>query len=161
VRYTYPNARPNVLTGAEAYFHRDGLKAESVAFSLDGKLIAAAGEQPFIDVWDCATRTHVRRLDVSPSSVKVLAFADSPPWLAVSSDDRLLRFFDLDTGKVAFSLPTPAPLHAVQFIPGSNLLVMLSAGNAEVWGRSADAVAWELREEIPAPNGQLAVGPSG
>lgn len=136
--------------GTDVYLHRPDLHAERVAFSHDGRLVAIAGKDSFVDVWDCAERSFVRRLCVGPGAIRALAFLTDPePWVAVGCEDRLLRFLRVDTGEEGGTIPTPSPLRQVEFIRGGTLLLMIAENSAEFWGRAGLSGAWALIEEVP------------
>src|SRR5438105_1458478 len=80
----------------------------SVAFSSDGALLASAGEDRQILVWDAATgpgRYQVRlTLDGHTDTVNCLAFSPDTRLLASASADHTARLWDLSTGQEVASL---------------------------------------------------------
>jgi WD40 repeat protein len=76
-----------------------------LAFSPDGRTLAACGRGPEVVLWDVATGG--RRLDLSGHADGVLALAFSPDGrlLATGGKDRLLRLWDPADGRPLDSLP--------------------------------------------------------
>jgi WD40 repeat protein len=71
----------------------------SLAFSPNGKLLAAASWDRSIRLWDTATGKEVRRLQGHENQVNAVAFAPDGRTLASGSVDQTVRLWDVDTGK--------------------------------------------------------------
>jgi WD40 repeat protein len=71
---------------------------ESVAFSLDGKTLAAAAHDMTVKVWDVATARR-STLQGHTHAVYCVAFSSDSKTLASASGDKTVKLWDLATGK--------------------------------------------------------------
>ena len=76
----------------------------SLAFSPDGKFLAAGFGSPVIGMWDTRTGQWVRGFDGHSASVGSVGFSPDGRTLASSSSDKTIRLWDVGTGKELCSL---------------------------------------------------------
>jgi RNA polymerase sigma factor (sigma-70 family) len=89
----------DVATGAERQLLVHGRFLEAIAFSPDGKLLAAGGGMDAVlRVWDVATGTLLHRLDGRRIDYG-LTFSPDNKTLAAWCDDGVVRLWDMATGK--------------------------------------------------------------
>jgi WD40 repeat protein len=74
-------------------------RVSALAFSPDGRLLAAGLDEGLLVVWDVATGTEQRRLPGHEGRVTSLAFAPDGARLVSGSLDRTARLWDLAAGK--------------------------------------------------------------
>lgn len=89
----------------------------SVAFSPDGRLLAASTAGRDIFLWNAGSGAQVARLDGHESQVGGIAFSPDGKLLASASDDRTLRLWDVASGEQVARLDAPAQLWSVAFSP--------------------------------------------
>lgn len=107
--------------------------ANCARFSPDDAFIALGSDHVYM--LDFRTR-NLRSLN-SPSQVSNICFHPSEYLLAASSDDRLVRFWDIDSGEcVSQSEPADGLLRAISFHPGGSALFTLT-------DRRCGAISWE------------------
>lgn len=70
-----------------------------VAFSPDGKLLASAGNDRTIGLWDLTTGNELRRMTGHDDCVRWLVFSPDGKTLASASYDKTVRLWDTATGK--------------------------------------------------------------
>ncbi|MBI2479918.1 MAG: protein kinase, partial [Planctomycetia bacterium] len=84
-------------------------EVNSVAFSPDSELLASAGDDGRVGLWNVATGEHVRWLDVLPKRpVFGVAFLDGERLVACGKSPNL-SFWDVASGKQIETLATPHP----------------------------------------------------
>ena len=90
-------------------------------------LVAVAGADGQIRIINCQTRKIQKTLDLSPIQTRSMAFTPNGNRLVTSSDDGMLRFWDIDSGK-----------ELRQFVSGSktasSLLVTADGANLVIGG---------------------------
>jgi len=80
-----------------------GRYARAVAFSPDGKMIAAADSNGTIGVWDMSDPTTPKRLPGHATTVSCLVFSPNGRYLASEGSDATLFLWDLQTGAKVIS----------------------------------------------------------
>jgi WD40 repeat protein len=101
------------------------LGVRCVAFSPDGKLLAAGTGEPkehgTVTLWDVATRAQVWRHQ-EDTGAAAIAFSPDGKALAVAVYGNAARLLDVATGKVKTTLNHPKEVRAVAFSPDGKLL---------------------------------------
>ncbi|HJT79171.1 MAG TPA: WD40 repeat domain-containing protein, partial [Gemmataceae bacterium] len=105
---------------------------ESLAFSPDGAMLAAGGQQGEIQVWDVASGRELRRIKAG-YAIGHLAFAPDGKTLASGARPFLtngamppgptIHLWDVRTGRERFALPATEAVDYFLFSPDGNLLV--------------------------------------
>jgi WD40 repeat protein/serine/threonine protein kinase len=112
-----------------------------VAYSPDGRLLAAAGGHHFngrpsdIILFDAASGKEIRRLKGHTKSVLGLAFSPDGRRLASGSEDLTVKLWDVATGKEAITLYGHVDsIWDVAFSPDGNRLASAGAdGSVRIW----------------------------
>jgi WD40 repeat protein len=86
-------ANPYLLT----YLHAHTDDVRSVAFSPDGKILATAGADKVIFLWDTETYRPIGKLEGHGDLVKSIAFSPDGRSLASGSDDTTVILWDVET----------------------------------------------------------------
>ncbi len=123
-----------------------------VRFSLDGATLITAGRNGSVLIWEAATMKLRHRFQ-NWSEVRSLAVARDRPWAAACGDDRIVRVFDFQTGKM---------IHELTGLSFPALSVSISAddawiaaadrlGNIRVW----DFATGDLIDVLPGTKRQI------
>jgi WD40 repeat protein len=115
----------------------------SVAFSPDGNVLATAGGDSKIKVWDAYTGEL--RLDISTFVTKV-AFSPDGTCLAIVAGRKLIMY-DAMTGKIILELDSDNPLICLAFSKDGKLL---ATGDEKGILTFRDSVTGEIQREIEA-----------
>jgi WD40 repeat protein len=81
-----------VLTG-----HKDWIL--SLSFSNDGRLLASAGKEGSVYIWDVAAARVIRKIPVLPDGVNSADFSFDGRFLLTGGKDTRVRLYDAETGK--------------------------------------------------------------
>lgn len=120
---------------------RDG-STYDVAFSPDGRTLAAGSSGGALQVWGVGDPTKPERIDIVDdmfeSWVNTVAFSPDGRWLAAGSSDLDLRVWDTVSWSAVQSLAHPAALtQAVFTADGDALLTAATDGTTRVWALPA------------------------
>jgi hypothetical protein len=111
-----------------------------VAFSPDGSLLAAAGDDRTVRLWDAATGAEVRTLTGHAGWVRGVAFSPDGSLLASAGDDRTVRLWDAATGAEVRTLTDDRAVHDVAFSPDGSLLAATGGNEAmKLWDAATGA----------------------
>jgi WD40 repeat protein len=124
----------------------------ALAFSPDGKTVAAAGATGIVKLWDAATGKRVGAIKAHDSRVRTLAFSPDGKLLATGGVDKLVKLWDVATRKeVGVLRGHVGPVTAVAFSPTQPLVVVAAGGITETGGVGgfngappSELYVWEL-----------------
>ena len=124
----------DAATGRKLWSPTVGGICLSVAFSPDGKLVAAdasvryGGEGSRVTLFDAETGVEKRTLSGLVGNVRRIAF--SPDGSRLVTADERLRIWNASTGQELLVLPPPDGVHSLTFSPDGHLLI--AAGGEQV-----------------------------
>ena len=163
-------AEAQTVKGALHVTQKISSAVSSIAWSPDGKLLAASLASGGYRVWDATTGKVVRSLgdEYKKGSVDRLAFSDSthlivePRSVAPTGPTRVaLALWNIDTGAVDFRIDGPSMAQSYAFAEQGDRLVVLYGQNQVV---TYSAKTWAKIATFSAPQGALgpmAIEPSG
>jgi WD40 repeat protein len=105
---------------------------EGLAFSADGRSLAAAGKDGSVRVWGAAGEGPARTLTSHTGSVMAVAYSADGRRLAAADFNGNVRLWDPATGQEALTLRHPCAT-GVAFCRGDRLLVAGGNGGLRVW----------------------------
>jgi WD40 repeat protein len=140
-------------------------QVRGLAYSPDGKLIAAAGGDPGqfgeIKLWDVAEGKELRSLRGHRDNIFAIAFSPDGKLLASCSYDRMVKLWDVATGKEVKNLKDHTDaVFAVAFSHDGKLLASSSADRTvKIWNVATGERLYTLGDGLDAMN-TLAFHPS-
>jgi WD40 repeat protein len=111
---------------------------QAMGFSPDGKLLAGAGTEKSIGVWDAATGKAIWMANGHTAPVNALAFSPDGKFLASGGDDKTIHLWNLATGKELRSFAAPAGIRTMAFSADGKVL---SVSDADQKAHSWDVAA--------------------
>ncbi|MGO4884725.1 MAG: eIF2A-related protein [Bryobacteraceae bacterium] len=149
-----------------ATFAGEAEDVRAVAFSSDGKLLAAAGGLPArsgeIKIWDVEKHAELRTITGHTDCIYAVEFAPDGKSLATASYDKLIKLWDAESGKEIRTLKDHIDaVYALAFTPDGRRLVSASADRGvKVWDVASGERLYTLSEPSDGLN-TLALDPSG
>ncbi|MBM3774955.1 MAG: hypothetical protein FJW37_07290, partial [Acidobacteria bacterium] len=143
---------------AVATFAGQAEKVLAVAFSPDGRFLAAAGGQPGrggeIRIWDVERRAELRAIQGHSDAIYAVAFSPDGRELASSSYDKLVKIWDFASGKEIRTLKDHIDaVYGLAFTADGRRLVSAAADRTvKVWDRATGARLYTLAEPADGLN---------
>lgn len=108
----------------------DGLgyeRVQDIAFSPNGKYIAAASSDRLAIMWDVETGKEIHHFSGHPFSVRRVLFSpNGRNLITIGNEDATMRFWDITTGELIFKIPNYRVSHQViSFGNDSSELILL------------------------------------
>jgi mono/diheme cytochrome c family protein/roadblock/LC7 domain-containing protein len=144
--------------------HAEAIRA--VAFSSDGKLLAAAGGLPArsgeIKIWDVENRQELRTIKGHSDCIYAVAFSPDGKSLASASYDKLIKLWSVETGAEIRTLKDHIDaVYAVAFTPDGKRLVSGAADRSvKVWDVATGDRLYTMSEPQDGLN-TIALDPTG
>jgi WD40 repeat protein/serine/threonine protein kinase len=134
----------------------------SVAFSLDGKRLATAGEDSSVKVWDIAKGGDPLTLKGHKDQVDCVAFSPDGKQLASASFDRTVKLWDAGSGQFRRTLQGHADrVGSVAFSPdGKRLASAGHDGMVKVWDTATGMKTFDFKADDILVHG-VAFSPDG
>ena len=94
----------------------------AVAFHPDGSLLASAGSDKTVRIWDVVKRRCTRELTGHTMTVQGLAFAPDGADLASASSDGNVRIWNVHSGRLVRTLEGPQKITSVAYAPDGGVI---------------------------------------
>jgi WD40 repeat protein len=144
-----PIQKTSNIAGVTATFIKDtNIKPlNTVAFSPQGDLVAAAGADQQVYLWRTDTYRMVRILGGHKDSIFNITFSPDGQYLAAASNDRTVKIWSVADGKLLHTLTGHSDgVYGVYFSPDGKTLASASADNQIwLWDWSANKVLLILK----------------
>ena len=138
----------------------------ALAFSRDGKLLAAAGGLPArkgeVKIWDAAGQREIAAISGHSDCIYAAAFSADGAQLATASYDRLIKLWDVASGKEIRTMRDHIDaIYALAFTPnGKRLITGAADRSVKVWDAATGARLYTLSDSSDAVNA-IALSPDG
>ncbi|CAG8144415.1 unnamed protein product [Penicillium salamii] len=121
-----PPSKPDHLNYKEKFVLRGHLRGVSqVQFSPDCSMIASAGADAAVKIWDTASGRLIHTFEGHLAGVSTLAWAPDGEWIATGSDDKTIRLWNVNTLKAHTKIFDGHHnyIYQIAFAPKGNILV--------------------------------------
>lgn len=117
----------------------------AVAFSPDGRMLATAGDEPLVHLWDVESGDLIREFAQNVGGVATLAFSLDGKTLVISGLDPVASLWDVATGtQIGPRLPAGSRKTMLDLsADGRHLLTTAANGQGAVWDISPES--WKRR----------------
>ena len=138
----------------------------SVAFSRDGRLLAAAGGLPArsgeVKIWDVASSELLLTIQGHADTIYATVFSPDGSILATSSYDRLIKLWDVDSGKELRTLKDHIDaVYSLAFTPDGKWLLSGAADRSlKIWDVSSGERLYAVSDPLEGINA-ITIHPSG
>jgi WD40 repeat protein len=131
----------------------DGGAVNGLAFSPDGGLLASAGGDRTIKVWDLSTGKVKFNFDGLPGGVFSVAFSPDGRQLAAGGKDKVVRLYDLTAGAKPKELKGHnGPVRCVAFSPDGRWLASAGSDYGGLENRDKWLFLWEMPDGASSRN---------
>jgi len=129
--------------------HQDGVA--DVVYSRDGQLLASAGYDNCIRIWDASSGRPVARMTGHTSWVRAVCFSPDGKLVASAGDDGTMRIWEVAGAKERFQLTGhKGPVAAIAYSPTEPRLASAGAdGVVRIWAVDSGRQLFELNEHSP------------
>ncbi|MBK5292974.1 MAG: WD40 repeat domain-containing protein [Acidobacteriia bacterium] len=144
--------------------HADAVRA--VAFSPDGKWLAAAGGKPAkqgeVKIWNVVERSVAFTLQGHDDCIYAAVFSPDGKTLATASYDKLIKLWDTATGQQVRTLKDHIDaIYALAFTPDGRRLISGAADRSiKVWNPATGERLFTMSEALDGIN-TIAISPAG
>src|SRR5262249_18834135 len=113
------------------------LGVKSVAFSPDGKHLAAGGHDKTVRIWDAETGKETLTLQGHTDTVFCVAYSHDGKRLASATKNQTVKVWELATGHAAITLRPRVAVYddvlGVAFSPDGKHLAATNSSNVRIW----------------------------
>ncbi len=154
---------------ASLLHEQDLANVSDVAFSPDGRFLAAAGAEKVVQLWDATTYQKVRTLRGHDALVTKIAFGPDSTRVVSASSDSTVRIWNVETGEELETLRGhTADVNSVAYDAGGRRIVSAgSDGTVRIWDATKGQFAQSLKGHAKsvqsvafAPDGRFLVSGS-
>jgi len=144
--------------------HAEAVRA--LAFSPDGKRLAAAGGLPArwgeVNIWDVESRKELRSIKGHSDCIYAVAFSPDGRSVATSSYDKLIKLWDVETGgEIRTFKDHIDAVYALAFMPDGKRLISGAADRTvKIWDVATGQRLYTLSDPQDGLN-TIALDPSG
>jgi len=124
-----------------------GGPVRSIAFSSDGTLLASAGQDRLVRIWDIRSRALLQLMQGHTEVLHAVAFSPNNELVASAGGDRVIRIWQTSTGKLIRRLPGhEGQVYALAFAAHAPLLASGGGDNqVRVWDLSTSTQVAALK----------------
>ncbi len=122
-----------------------------VCFQPTGKILATAGKDGWLRLWDVSTGQIVHERNASPSSVEALAFSPDGKSIATGDWSGNVKLWDVETGRILATASTEGLMRQiwqVLFLDAGKRLAVAGTGAMFLFEVHADDGSWLKRERV-------------
>ncbi len=128
----------------------------AAAASADGKLLAVAGSDNTIKLWELATGKHLKDLAGHSATVTSLRFSADGAKLFSGSADKTVRVWNAADGQTIVQVETPAAVQAITLIGDGTRIATGGADNIiRIWQLGGEPLALTQQKEITGHSGPV------
>lgn len=127
-------------------------KIKTLTFNADGKMVASGSKDRIVRVWDSNTGSLLQALAGHADAIDVVAFTPDGK-LLVSSADKVLKVWEVGTGKLIRTVEDSKKLSSIAFSPDGKSMVTTSEDVVDLWDVSTWTTLKAFKTDEPHRHG--------
>ena len=136
-------------------------KVNAVAISPSGNIVASAGQDQVIKLWNASDGSLIKNLKGHSDEINALAFSPGGSKLASAAGDGKIKFWTVPGGELAKTIDSGMGVNSVRFSPDGQTLASAAFGVVKLWSVSSGEQVKSFKAPLLMSISSVAISPDG